>query len=131
LREADMTFNRALTDELSRAQVTFSQYQHLWQLWKEDSLPQFELSRRIGIEVSSSTAVIDQLEQRGLIARRRDPADRRRVIMTLTPAGKKLERPLNDCAIAVNRKARSNISHEEIAALFDTIAKITNNLRAK
>ena len=131
LRDADLTFNRALRDELARHNVTFSQYQHLWQLWKEDSLAQFELSRRIGIENSSSTAAIDQLEQRGLIQRRRDPEDRRRVIVTLTVAGRKLERPLNECAIAVNRQARSNISQEEIAALFDTIEKITANLRAR
>jgi DNA-binding MarR family transcriptional regulator len=131
LREADLSFNRALKAELAHHDVTFSQYQHLWQLWKEDSLAQFELSRRIGIENSSSTAAIDQLEQRGLIQRRRDPKDRRRVIVTLTVAGQKLERPLNECAIAVNRQARSNISQEEIAALFHTVEKITANLRAR
>ena len=64
---ADLTFNRALREELAHHDVTFSQYQHLRQLWQEDSLAQFELSRRIGIENSSSTAAIDQLEQRGLI----------------------------------------------------------------
>jgi DNA-binding MarR family transcriptional regulator len=131
LREADLTFNRALRDELARHDTTFSQFQHLWQLWKEDSLAQFELSRRIGIEDSSSTAAIDQLEQKGLIHRRRDPQDRRRVIVTLTAPGRKLEGPLSECAIAVNRQARSNISQEEIAALFDTVEKITTNLRAR
>jgi DNA-binding MarR family transcriptional regulator len=129
LREADLTFNRALRDELARHDVTFSQYQHLWQLWKEDNLAQFELSRRIGIENSSSTAAIDQLEQRGLIDRHRDPEDRRRLIVTLTPAGRNLEQPLNECAVAVNSRARLNISREEILALFDTISKITKNFR--
>jgi len=131
LREADLTFNRALRDELARHNVTFSQYQHLWQLWKEDNLAQFELSRRIGIENSSSTAAIDQLEQRGLIDRRRDPEDRRRVIVTLTSAGRNLERPLNKCAIAVNKQARSNISRDEISALFDTVKKLTANFRTQ
>jgi MarR family transcriptional regulator, organic hydroperoxide resistance regulator len=131
LREADLAFNRALTAELMRHEVTFSQYQHLWQLWKEDSLAQSELSQRIGIENSSSTAAIDQLEHRGLIHRRRDSEDRRRVIVTLTAAGKTLEGPLNACAIAVNRQARCNIPREEIVALFDTVAKITANFRAR
>jgi DNA-binding MarR family transcriptional regulator len=131
LREADLAFNRALRSELAHHGVTFSQFQHLWQLWKEDGLAQFELSRRIGIESSSSTAAIDQLERRGLIQRRRDPKDRRRVIVTLTAAGQKLERPLSECAIGVNRQARANISQEAMAALFDTIEEITANLRAR
>jgi DNA-binding MarR family transcriptional regulator len=131
LREADLAFNRALRSELAQHGVTFSQFQHLWQLWKEDGLAQFELSRRIGIESSSSTAAIDQLEQRGLIQRRRDPKDRRRVIVTLTAAGQKLKRPLSECAIGVNRQARANISQEEMTALCDTIEEITANLRAR
>ncbi len=129
LRVADLTFNRALRDELSRDGVTFSQYQHLWQLWIEDHLAQVELSRRIGIEESSSTAAIDQLEQKGLIRRSRDPKDRRRIIVALTAAGKKLEGPLNECAITINRRARLNIPAHEMFNLFDTVRKIIANLR--
>jgi MarR family transcriptional regulator, organic hydroperoxide resistance regulator len=131
LREADMTFNRALREELARHDVTFSQYQHLWQLWKEDGLPQFELSRRIGIETASSTSVIDQLERRGFITRRRDAADRRRIVVSLTPAGKKLEAPLDACAIAINRRARSLLSNREITALYDTMRKVIAGLHCK
>lgn len=129
LREADLTFNRALRKELSRHSVTFSEYQHLWQLWKEDDLAQFELSQRIGIEDSSSTAAIGQLERKGYIRRHRDPKDRRRIIVALTPVGKKLEGPLNGCAIIVNRRARLNIPAHEIADLFDTVGWIVANFR--
>jgi DNA-binding MarR family transcriptional regulator len=86
LRNADLAFNRALREELARHDITFSQFQHLWQLWQSDGLAQVELSRRIGIETASSTAAIVQLEKRGLIARARDAADRRRINVTLTPA---------------------------------------------
>lgn len=127
LREADLTFNQALRRELSRHNVTFSEYQHLWQLWKEDDLAQFELSQRIGIEDSSSTAAIGQLEQKGYIRRHRDPKDRRRNVVALTPVGRKLEGPLNECAIIVNRRARLNIPAHEIANLFDTIGRIIAN----
>jgi DNA-binding MarR family transcriptional regulator len=129
LREADLAFNRALRKELARHNVTFSEYQHLWQLWKEDDLAQFVLSQRIGIEDSSSTAAIGQLERKGYIRRYRDPKDRRRIIAALTPAGKKLEGPLNDCAIIVNRRARLNISVREIFDLFDIVGKIIANFR--
>lgn len=128
LRDANAVFNKVLREELARHDISFSQYQHLRQLWQADGLAQVELSRRIGIETASSTAVIDQLERGGFIRRKRDPADRRRIIVTLTPAGRALERPLDGCAVAVNMRARNGLSKGDVAALFESIGKIIGNL---
>jgi DNA-binding MarR family transcriptional regulator len=128
LRNADLAFNRVLREELARHDITFSQFQHLWQLWRSDglahALAQVELSRRIGIETASSTAAIDQLEKRGLIARARDGRDRRRINVTLTPAGRALERPLTACAAAVNARARRGLSKAKVAELFGIVETI-------
>ena len=129
LRDANAAFNRVLREELAQHGITFSQYQHLRQLWHADGLAQVDLSRRIGIETASSTAVIDQLEKLGLIRRKRDLGDRRRIIVTLTPSGRALEKPLDDCAIAVNLRARDGLSKAEVAGLFDAVGKIVRNLR--
>jgi MarR family transcriptional regulator for hemolysin len=129
LRDANLAFNRALRRELGKHGCTFSQYQHLYQLWQNDGLAQVELSRRVGIEMASSTAVISQLERRKLIKRSRDPQDRRRIIVVLTPAGSALEKLLNGCARRINSAARANIPLAEMAALFGTAEMITRNLR--
>src|ERR1700761_8613622 len=97
LRDGNAVFNKALRESLAEHDITFSQYQHLRQLWREDGLAQVELSRRIGIETASSTTVIDQLEKLGFIRRKRDAADRRRIIVNLTSSGRMLEKPLDDC----------------------------------
>ena len=81
LRDANAIFNKVLREELAQYEITFSQYQHLRQLWQADGLAQVELSGRIGIETASSTAVINQLEKRGFIRRKRDASDRRRIIV--------------------------------------------------
>jgi len=128
LRDANSVFNKALREGLARHNVTFSQYQHLRQLWQSDGLAQVELSGRIGIETASSTAVIDQLEKSGLIRRKRDAADRRRIIVSLTPSGRALEQPLEGCAIVVNRRARKGLSKTEAAMLFHAVGKIIGNL---
>jgi DNA-binding MarR family transcriptional regulator len=128
LRDANAVFNKALREGLARHNVTFSQYQHLRQLWQSDGLAQVELSGRIGIETASSTAVIDQLEKGGLIRRKRDAADRRRIIVSLTPSGRALEKPLEGCAIVVNGRARSGLSKAEVAGLFNAVGKIIGNL---
>jgi MarR family transcriptional regulator for hemolysin len=130
LRTADMAFNRVLREELGRHDVTFSQFQHLWQLWNHDGLAQVELSRRIGIETASSTEVLDQLERSGLIRRRRDPADRRRLNVTLTVAGRALQRRLTECAAGVNALARKGLSNRDVSTLFAIMDTIIDNLRS-
>ena len=131
LRDGNAVFNKTLREELAQYNITFSQYQHLRQLWQMDGLAQVELSRRIGIETASSTAVIDQLEKLGFIRRKRDPVDRRRILVTLTAAGRALERPLDRCAIAVNMRARGGLSKAEVASLFGLVRKIIGNLGGK
>jgi DNA-binding MarR family transcriptional regulator len=136
LRNADMSFNRALRHELARHKVTFSEFQHLWQLFgsagngsESRSLTQAELSRRIGIQTASSTAVIDRLAKRKLIRRQRDPNDRRRINVSLTPGGRALEGPLTACAVAVNALARNGLSQAEIDLLGHILPRIVQNFR--
>lgn len=52
------------------------------------SLAQQELGRRAGINRSLIGKVVAGLEERGLITRQRDPADRRATAIELTPAGR-------------------------------------------
>jgi DNA-binding MarR family transcriptional regulator len=43
-----------------------------------------ELARRLGMSTASATVLVDRLEQAGYLRRRRDPADRRRVVLDVT-----------------------------------------------
>lgn len=131
LRTADMTFNRALRDALAARGVTFSQFQHLRHLWEENGLTQVELSRRIGIETPSSTAVLDSLDKAGLVRRERQPTDRRKINVYLTPAGEALRDPLMACALAVNADARFGLSADEDRLVFEIVGKIVRNLQSR
>lgn len=51
------------------------------------------LARRLGVTASSATELVDRLSERGLVERHHDQADRRAILVTLTPvAGAVLER---------------------------------------
>lgn len=46
------------------------------------------LGERLGLNSASVTALVDRLEGLGHVHRRRDPADRRRVLLDVTPSAK-------------------------------------------
>ncbi|MCJ7710122.1 MAG: MarR family transcriptional regulator, partial [Chloroflexi bacterium] len=45
---------------------------------------------RLGVTLPTVSGVVDRLAERGLIARRADPSDRRRVVVGIMPAGVEL-----------------------------------------
>src|SRR5437870_10367974 len=59
-------------------------------LYHKGELPVCEVQRRILVESSSTTYVVDKLCDRGLVRRRPSPTDRRVTLLALTPAGRRL-----------------------------------------
>src|SRR5437867_3881849 len=59
-------------------------------LYHKGELPVCEVQRRILVESSSTTYVVDKLVVRGLVRRRPGTKDRREVLLALTPAGRRL-----------------------------------------
>ena len=56
-----------------------------------DGLSQQELSARLGLDPTIVVGLVDGLEDRDLMSRRRDPADRRRNVLSVTAAGEALQ----------------------------------------
>jgi DNA-binding MarR family transcriptional regulator len=58
-------------------------------LWlAEGPLSLSGLAEAVGVDAPYATLIVDTLEERGLVERRADPADRRRKLVSLTPQGK-------------------------------------------
>lgn len=75
---------------LSAEGVSLSQFGVLEALLHRGPLAQCDLGRKILKSSGNVTVVVDHLEQRGLVARKRSVSDRRRVAVSLTAAGRKL-----------------------------------------
>ena len=55
----------------------------------QEEVTQKELQETLGIQAGSVSEIISKLEARGLVARERDDADKRRVLLRITEEGKK------------------------------------------
>jgi MarR family transcriptional regulator, 2-MHQ and catechol-resistance regulon repressor len=75
---------------LEDADLTLSQFAVLEALYHRGPLYLGDLARRILTSSGNLTLVIDNLEKRGLAKRRQQGKDKRFILATITPAGRKL-----------------------------------------
>jgi len=90
LRESVMALARQMRRHRPDNGLTLSQMEVLGEVSRTGVITPAALSTRMHVRVQSLTDSINELADRGLIARRSDPADRRRALIELTPAGKTL-----------------------------------------
>ena len=112
--------------------LTPSQLFLLRQLWFEDGLPLRDLGVRAQLDATSTTWLVDQLEQAGLVERRRNDTDRRIVRVWLTEAGRQCEAELvPELSRWENALYQGLLPHhppEEIAAFRRVLATLINIL---
>jgi DNA-binding MarR family transcriptional regulator len=75
------------------------------------------LAEASGLTSGAVTFVLDRLERAGFLRRRRDPSDRRRVVVELEPAGNLRAWALHEPFVHDARAAAANFSVEELAAI--------------
>jgi MarR family transcriptional regulator, lower aerobic nicotinate degradation pathway regulator len=82
-------------ESLAQEGVRRQHFAVLTSLAEQGSASQAALGRRLWIDRSDLHALLTELERDGLVARVRDPDDRRRNVVTLTTDGKALLRRLD------------------------------------
>src|SRR5258706_14920070 len=77
---------------LKKLGVTYPQYLVLVTLWERGSQGVGDLASTLGMDLGTLSPMLKRIEKKGLVARRRDPADERRVVVYLTPQGQALRK---------------------------------------
>jgi DNA-binding MarR family transcriptional regulator len=70
-----------------------------------DNVTAGDLAKATGLTTGAITGVIDRLEKAGLVRRERDPGDRRKVYVRLTPRARRAANPYQSLGDAVDRLA--------------------------
>ena len=106
---------------LSALGLTYPQYLVLLVLWETDAIGVGELGERLYLDSGTLTPLLKRMETAGLLLRARAADDERRVIVTLTTAGRALRRK----AEGVPRQVAC-----ATGCRLDEIAELTARLRA-
>jgi len=91
---------------------------------REPGQSQQAVARRLGTPPSRLVALVDDLEQRGLVERRRNPGDRRNYALHLTAAGERAMADLSQAAMEHEHAVAAPLTQAERAQLSALLAKL-------
>jgi DNA-binding MarR family transcriptional regulator len=112
------------TAALAPLGITPNRFGVLAQLAREEGRTQQELATALGLHRNSMVGLIDDLEERGLVERRRHPEDRRAYAIHLTPAARDVLAAGDRVAAAQESALLDALEPEERDALLATLTKL-------
>lgn len=121
--------NKQLEDELEErlrtVGITIDQMRVLEALGRGGGLPMGMLATRALVEPTTLTKLIDRMVADGLVQRLLDTEDRRRVLITLLPAGEIALRRLNRIAASQEAQLKKRVSEPRLAELRSLLWDLT------
>lgn len=120
--------SRAFDDALAAAGGSLPTWLIMISLKTRELGTQRELAEAVGIQGATLTHHLAGMERDGLVARRRDPANRRVQRVELTERGTELFHRLAGAAATHDRRLRTGFTDEEIATLERLLGRMRQNV---
>ncbi|MEV8550610.1 MarR family transcriptional regulator [Streptomyces glaucescens] len=129
LAGASLVADRLVGDRLAAEGAHKWHFAVLVALAEAGAASQAELSRRTGIYRSDMVAVLNELADAHCIRRDPDPADRRRNVITLTPAGRRRLERLDTLITEAQRELLAPLTADEQVQLTRLLTVLTDHHR--
>ncbi|WP_296739650.1 MarR family transcriptional regulator [Mesorhizobium sp.] len=107
--------------------LTYPQYLAMLALWQHSPSTVGELGEALGLDSATLTPLIKRMEAGGLVTRRRDSADERRVLVEPTAKGEALRARMKDVQEGLN--CDMPLERAELKALHGTLTRLVAGLR--
>lgn len=108
--------------------LRFIDYSVLRMLELEGQLSPTRLAELVVRSSGGMTQILDRLERSGLVARKPDPTDRRRLIVGLTPAGLRLVKRANRAWVAQKQELLAGAGPAEFERLDGAVQELLRRL---
>ena len=123
LRRAQGAMHRHYMVGVAELDLTQKQTATVWLINSNPGVSQVDLAATLGMDRATMMAVIDRLEGRGLVMRKRSATDRRRQELYLTPAGQSLLRKVKARIALHEERFKSLFTRPELEALCTALQK--------
>ena len=105
--------------------LTTTQFSVMNRLAEDGPMSQNHLGRSVAMDGATTKGVVDRLIARGLLQTRRDPQDRRRHLVSLTPEGVAVINEAVEAAIRVTEETLAPLREKERETLLRLLSKIS------
>ena len=127
IKQAHLALQRTIDDKMAALDLTAMQWGPLMLLAYGKANTAAEMSRCGGVETSTITRMLDRLETKGLLVRKRSESDRRIIYLELTQEGQQLVEKVPDLLAESLNKHLRGFNAEEVANTKSLLKRITAN----
>jgi len=128
LYSASRAMTAAYRPILGELNITYPQYLVLLVLWEEGRVTVGNLGERLQLDSGTLSPLLKRLAANGFVRRERSVADERSVEVTLTEAGRELERRAQ--CIPEQLFSSTGLTEQDAADLRDAVRRLTDALNA-
>ena len=119
---------REIQERMNAHAVTYAQWPALAALSRQQSRTAADLARELQTDAGAMTRMLDRLEEKGLITRTRDLADRRVTQIQLTTEGLEAVSPIREVLAEVLNQALRGFTEEEFDRFRGYLRRVHANV---
>ena len=127
LRATWQSVAKSYNEQALKHQSTMAMGMALLYIDQERGTPSTALGPSMGMEATSLSRILKNMEEKGLIYREKNPEDGRGVLVKLTPLGKEKREISKHTVLQFNNSVKENIEEIKIEHFFE-VTELINKL---
>lgn len=128
LKRAQHALRQRMDQALAAEELTLAQYAALSNLADGPALTNADLARRAFVTPQTMIRIVSDLEQSGSIVRNQDPGHGRRILNSITAAGRRRIAGADQIAAEIDAQMTMGFSAGEVEELLALLARCFGNL---
>ncbi|MAO08345.1 MAG: MarR family transcriptional regulator [Alteromonas sp.] len=124
LRATWMAVSKMYNEEAGKKDSTMATGFALISIDPEEGAPSTSLGPKMGMEATSLSRTLKNMEKKGLIVRKPNPEDGRGVLIHLTPFGREMREFSKGVVLRFDEAVKEHISEEDL----QTFKRVTNSI---